>query len=143
MTAFNNGVASERLLVRMQTHDAIQGSLNYVVESCKHTGRCGKKDKKGKKRKKKSSTNNACVRAPPLPRKHARTHASDYADTAEQTTQSPGDVSSAVCGRQAALSLRTHCPAHRWCFIRESTRPHQTQETFAQSAALTHAHFSS
>lgn len=38
--------------------------------------------------KDRSSTRNACVRAPPLP----RTHASYYADTAEQTTQSPGDV---------------------------------------------------
>lgn len=138
MTVFNNGLASECLLVQMQTRDAIQGSRNYAVEFCKHTGRCGKKDKK--KKKKKSSTRNACVRAPPLP----RTHASYYADAAEQTTQSPGDVSSAVCGRQAALSLRTHCPARRWCFIRESTpTAPNTRETFAQSAALTHARFSS
>lgn len=71
------------------------------------------------------------MRAPPLP----RTHASYYADTAEQTTQSPGDILSAVCGRQAALSLRTHCPAHRWCSIRESTRPRQTRDICAVGSA--------
>lgn len=62
-----------------------QGSLNYVVEFCKHTGRCGKKDKT-----KIEVILETLACAPLLC--HARTHASHYADTAEQTTQSPGDV---------------------------------------------------